>query len=96
MAPIGYFASPILLEIVNAAPEVKAEALPFLRIMFVFSSGMLVFFMLERRAALRGRRAHADGARRRGTVLNIVFNVVFIRGLGPIPAYGTAGAAMGT
>ena len=30
------------------------------------------------------------------TVLNIVFNVVLIRGLGPIPAYGTAGAAMGT
>jgi putative MATE family efflux protein len=30
------------------------------------------------------------------TVLNIAFNVVLIRGLGPIPAYGTAGAAMGT
>src|SRR5690606_9780623 len=30
------------------------------------------------------------------TVLNIVLNVVLIRGLGPIPAYGTAGAAMGT
>jgi Na+-driven multidrug efflux pump len=46
MAPIGYFASPALLDFVNAAPAVKAEALPFLRIMFVFSSGMLVFFML--------------------------------------------------
>jgi Na+-driven multidrug efflux pump len=30
------------------------------------------------------------------TLLNIMFNVVLIRGLGPIPAYGTAGAAMGT
>jgi Na+-driven multidrug efflux pump len=30
------------------------------------------------------------------TVLNIAFNVVLIRGLGPIPAFGTAGAAMGT
>ena len=30
------------------------------------------------------------------TALNIVFNVVLIRGLGPIPSYGTAGAAMGT
>jgi Na+-driven multidrug efflux pump len=30
------------------------------------------------------------------TLLNILLNVVFIRGLGPIPAYGTAGAAMGT
>src|ERR687897_1564260 len=46
MAPIGYFASPWLLDLVNATPEVKAEALPFLRIMFLFSSGMLVFYML--------------------------------------------------
>ena len=30
------------------------------------------------------------------TVLNIVLNVVLIRGLGPIPAFGTMGAAMGT
>jgi len=30
------------------------------------------------------------------TVMNIVFNVILIRGLGPIPAFGTAGAAMGT
>jgi len=30
------------------------------------------------------------------TALNILFNVLLIRGLGPIPAFGTAGAAMGT
>jgi MATE family, multidrug efflux pump len=30
------------------------------------------------------------------TLLNIALNVVLIRGLGPIPAYGTLGAAMGT
>jgi len=29
-------------------------------------------------------------------VLNIAFNVVLIRGAGPVPAFGTAGAAMGT
>ena len=46
MAPLGYFASPWLLDLVNAAPGVKAEALPFLRIMFVGSVGMLIFFML--------------------------------------------------
>ena len=33
MAPIGWFASPVLLDLVNAAPQVKVEALPFLRIM---------------------------------------------------------------
>ncbi len=47
MAPIGYSASPWLLDLVNAEPAVKAEALPFMRIMFVFSSGMLLFHMLS-------------------------------------------------
>ena len=96
LAPIGYFSAPWLLDFVNAAPEVKAEALPFLRINFVFSSGMLVFFMLG--GALRSA-GDAQTPMRLGialTVLNILFNVILIRGLGPIPAYGTAGAAMGT
>jgi Na+-driven multidrug efflux pump len=30
------------------------------------------------------------------TMLNLVFNIILIRGLGPIPAFGTKGAAMGT
>ena len=51
MAPFGYFASPLLLDMVNAAPEVKALALPFLRINFVFAIGMMLFFMLS--SALR-------------------------------------------
>ncbi len=96
MAPLGYFLSPTLLDLVNATPEVKAEALPFLRIMFLFSSGMLVFFMLggALRSAGDARTPMVLGMVM--TVLNLVLNVVLIRGLGPIPAFGTAGAAMGT
>jgi putative MATE family efflux protein len=96
MAPIGYFASPALLDFVNAAPEVKAEALPFLRIMFLFSSGMLVFFMLggALRSAGDARTPMILGISL--TAMNVVFNVILIRGLGPVPAFGTRGAAMGT
>src|SRR5688500_15369654 len=96
MAPIGYFAAPWLLDFVNAAPAVKAEALPFLRINFLFSTGMLVFFMLggALRSAGDARTPMVLGIAL--TILNIVFNVIFIRGLGPIPAYGTKGAAIGT
>ncbi|MDQ3697237.1 MAG: MATE family efflux transporter [Gemmatimonadota bacterium] len=96
MAPVGYVLSPSLLDLVNAAPEVKAEALPFLRIMFMFSTGMLVFFMLggALRSAGDARTPMILGIAL--TVLNIVFNVLLIRGLGPIPAFGTAGAALGT
>jgi putative MATE family efflux protein len=96
MAPLGYVLAPSLLDFVNAAPAVQAEALPYLRIMFVFSSGMLVFFMLG--GALRSA-GDAKTPLRLGivvTVLNLVLNVILIAGLGPIPAFGTAGAAMGT
>jgi putative MATE family efflux protein len=96
LAPLGYVLSPSLLDLVNAAPEVKAEALPFLRIMFLFISGMLVFYMLSGalRSAGDARTPMILGIAM--TVLNLVLNVVLIRGLGPIPAFGTAGSAMGT
>ncbi|MFQ5551403.1 MAG: MATE family efflux transporter, partial [Gemmatimonadales bacterium] len=96
LAPLGYFLAPILLGMVNAAPAVQAEALPYLRIMSVFSAGMMVFFMMG--GALRSA-GDARTPLRLGiilTVLNIGLNVILIRGLGPIPAFGTAGAAMGT
>jgi putative MATE family efflux protein len=96
MAPLGYFLSPVLLEVVNTTPDVRAEALPYLRIMFLFSFGMMVFFMLG--GALRSA-GDARTPLRFGialTILNLVLNVIFIRGLGPIPAFGTTGAAMGT
>jgi putative MATE family efflux protein len=96
LAPLGYFFAPQLLDLVNAAAAVKAEALPYLRIMFVFSFGMLIFFMLG--GALRAA-GDAQTPLRLGmamTVLNLIFNIILIRGWGPIPAFGTAGAAMGT
>lgn len=96
VAPIGYFAAPALLGMINAAPAVQAEALTYLRIMLVGNFGMMMFFMLG-----GGLRSAGDAQTplRLGvamTVMNVVFNVVLIRGLGPIPAFGTAGAAMGT
>jgi putative MATE family efflux protein len=96
LAPAGYFLSPTLLDLVNATPEVKAEALPFLRTMFVFSLGMLLFFMLG--GALRSA-GDARTPLRLGvwmTVLNVTFNVILIPGYGPVPALGTRGAAIGT
>ena len=96
LAPIGYFSAPFLLELANAEPAVRAEALPYLRVMFVFSFGSLMFFMLG--GALRAA-GDARTPLRLGiamTVLNVVLNVILIAGLGPVPAFGTLGAAMGT
>ncbi len=96
MAPLGYVLAPRLLELVHATPAVQAQALPFLRTMFVFSIGLLLFFMLG------GAMRAAGDARtplRLGiwlTVLNIAFNMILIPGLGPIPQLGAFGAAIGT
>ena len=90
LAAVGYFASPSLLSLVNAAPEVSAEALPFLRAMFVGMFGMMMFFMLGGafRAAGDPRTPLRLGVAM--TVLTIALNVVLI------PAFGTLGAALGT
>jgi putative MATE family efflux protein len=90
MGVVGYFAAPALLDIVNAAPEVKREALPFLRAMFLGIFGMMLFFMLSGafRAAGDPRTPLRLGVTM--TVLTVVFNIVLI------PRFGTVGAAMGT
>jgi len=90
MAVIGYFVSPALLDVVNAAPEVQREALPFLRAMFLGIFGMMMFFMLS--GAFRAA-GDAQTPLRLGvaiTVLTVVFNVILI------PRLGTIGAALGT
>jgi putative MATE family efflux protein len=90
LAPFGYFAAPYLLDLVNAAPEVKAQALPFLRINFVFSIGMMLFFMLSTalRAAGDARTPLRLGVTM--TVLNLVLNLILV------PKLGTTGSALGT
>jgi putative MATE family efflux protein len=96
LAPIGYVFAPWFLSMINAAPDVQVEALPYIRIMFVFSIGMLMFFMMS--GALRSA-GDARTPLQLGivmTALNIVLNVILIRGFGPIPSFGTTGAAMGT
>ena len=96
LAPLGYYFAPSLLQLINAAPEVQVEALPYIRIMFVFSFGMLMFFLFS--GALRAA-GDAKTPMRLGilmTVLNVILSITLILGVGPIPACGTRGAAMGT
>src|SRR5215472_13283197 len=90
MAAIGYFASPTLLHLVHAAPEVQNLALPFLRALFVGIFGLVMFFMLSGafRAAGDPRTPLRLGITM--TVLTIAFNVTLI------PKFGALGAALGT
>ena len=96
LAPAGYFLAPTLLELINASPEVQVEALPYIRVMFVFSIGMLIFFMMS--GALRSA-GDTRTPLRLGVAMtagNVILNVILIPGFGPIPALGTLGAAIGT
>ena len=95
IAPLGWVLSPSLLSLVHATPEVRQQALPYLRTLFVGGVGMMIFFMLN--GALRSAGDAKTGLRLGVvlTVLNFVLNVTLIRGLGPIPSFGTMGAALG-
>jgi putative MATE family efflux protein len=96
LAPLGYVLSPTLLQLVHASPEVRAAALPYLRTMFVCSIGQLLYFMLA--GALRSAGDARTPLRIGVSIigLNIALNMILIRGLGPIPAFGAQGAALGT
>ena len=89
MAAVGFLSSPWLLGVVNAAPEVRREALPFLRAMFLGIGGMMFFFLLAGafRAAGDPRTPLRLGLAI--TALTVVFNVLLI------PRLGTLGAALG-
>jgi putative MATE family efflux protein len=95
IAPVGYFAAPTLLTLVNAEPAVQAEALPYLRVMFIFSLGMMIYFLFSGalRAAGDAKTPMILGLVMTG--LNVILNVIFIAGLGPIPSFGVMGSAIG-
>src|SRR5438105_8318167 len=86
----GALAAPALLDLVHAAPAVRAQALPFLRTMFLGILGMMLFFMLSGafRAAGDARTPLRLGVAM--TALTIAFNLALI------PFIGTLGAAVGT
>ena len=90
LAAVGYFGAPALLRLVNAAPEVRAEALPFLRAMFMGIFGMMMFFMLSGAFRAAGDPQTPLRLGVTMTILTVVFNVILI------PMFGTIGAAFGT
>jgi Na+-driven multidrug efflux pump len=83
LAPVGYFAAPYLLNLVKRSRRSSTEALPFLR-SCMHSAAACWSFSCWRSAAFGGRRANADDPRHRNDVLNLVLNIILIRGLGPV------------
>jgi putative MATE family efflux protein len=93
--PAGWYLTPNLLGLLNAAPEVRAQAVPYLRLMFAFGTGSMTVFVL-------GGALRAAGDPRTPlylaimvTGLTVGLDVVLIAGAGPIPPLGAVGAALG-
>jgi putative MATE family efflux protein len=95
---LGFALARPLLMLVNSGGEPEAVALgtQYLRILFLGTPFLvlnIVFNRLMQGAGDTVTPLYLTGAL---NLLNIVFNYVFMFGAGPIPAFGIAGAAMGT
>lgn len=94
--PGGYFLAPHLLPLVHATPEVQAEALPYLRILFMASAPLFLMIMVTSALQSAGDPKTPLKLGILATVLNIVITAALITGIGPLPKLGTASAAIGT
>ena len=96
IAPLGYFLSPALLDLVNAEPEVQEHALPYLRILFTASLPLFLMFVLNGAFQSSGNPKIPLYLGILTTIVNVIASYILITGLGPFPELGTAGAAIGT
>ncbi len=95
-APVGWMLAPRLLELVHAAPEVRAEALPYLRTLYVYNAGLTLFLLLASALRAAGDARTPMRLSLLMTAINVTLTVVLVRGWGPIPAFGARGAALST
>lgn len=96
VAPCGYFIAPYLLDFVEAEPEVQVHALPYLRLLFTCGAPLFLSFMFTGAFQASGDAKTPLVLGILATILNIAISAVLITGMGPFPALGTAGAALGT
>ncbi len=93
---VGYAASRPLLVALQASPETLAHGVPYLHIYFLGT--LFLWTSLVAAAVFRGTGDTLTPLKLAAgvSVLNIGLNYVFVFGAGAIPAYGVAGAAIGT
>lgn len=95
-APIGYFITPQLLNLTSASEEVRAYALPYLRILFTCSSPLFMMFALNSAFQATGDPRTPLKLGILTTALNVILSYVLIVGPGSFPSFGALGAAIGT
>ena len=96
VAPLGWWLAPHLLSFVEAKDDVRVHALPYLRILFVLGAPLFLMFMVTGAFNASGDPRTPLKLGILTTVLNISISMALIPGLGPFPALGTSGAALGS
>lgn len=93
---IGIIFAPDILRLMGGNAEIVAEGTAFMRIMF--GGNLVIMFLFLNNAIFRGAGDAAIAMRVLwlANILNMVLAPIFIFGLGPIPAMGVTGAAVGT
>ena len=93
---VGYLASRPLLVALQASPETLTHGVPYLHIYFLGT--LFLWANVVAAAVFRGTGDTLTPLKLAAvvSVLNIGLNYVFVFGVGGVPAYGVAGAAIGT
>lgn len=96
VTPLGYFSSCSILELLGGEARVVTLGSSYLKILFVGSVFTMFNFGVSGILLGVGKTKVSLVMLLAVNVLNIGLNYIFIFGLGPIPAFGVDGAAIGT
>ena len=88
--------SPWFFSSAGHAPDLVKLESDYLRVVLVGGIAVLFFSVQSGLLTGQGRTAIVLAVDALGTVVNLVLSIIFIFGLGPIPAMGVIGAAAGT
>lgn len=92
----GFVFAPEILHAMGAEPETIAMGTTYARIDFSASIVIMLLFLINGIFRGAGDASMAMKSLWLANICNIILCPVFIRGLGPIPAFGLTGAAMAT
>ncbi len=95
-AVIGLFFSEAFLRLFSDDVQIIMMGISYMKICTICSFGVFVQITYERIMQSTGNTIYNMVIQGVGALINIILDPIFIFGLGPVPALGTAGAAIAT
>ncbi len=92
----GLFCTELFFELQTDSELIRGYGYDYLFIVTVFSFGLFGQVCFERLLQATGKTLFVMTSHGLGAILNIIFDPLFIFGIGPFPAWGVRGAAVAT